>query len=65
MDEINRDVATAVEVLLEAWSAGTVRASGIRQQKLREWWPALGEALDTLMLVSDGSTTVVGNETNE
>lgn len=32
--------------LCRRWNAGTVRAAGIRQDALREWWPALADGLD-------------------
>lgn len=47
------EIEDAVQVLLSAWSAGTVRAASNRQQKLREWWPALGAALDNLKEVTE------------
>lgn len=37
-----------VEAVRAAWAAGTPEASGIRHQKMHEWWPALAMALDNL-----------------
>lgn len=34
--------------VVAAWTAGAPAARTARQNKLREWWPALGEALDSL-----------------
>lgn len=37
-----------VEALLSAWTAGGSAARTARQQKLHEWWPALGAAIVNL-----------------
>lgn len=36
------------EAVVAAWTAGAPAARSSRQQKLTEWWPALGSALQAL-----------------
>lgn len=38
----------AVAYVIAAWNAGAPAARKARQDKLREWWPDLGLALDNL-----------------